>query len=415
MSDNPTGLKPTPQGTWLSKKPLFFAATVGAIMLLIMLYSINGNKKVEREAEQSVVTIETTEEQTKADYGVASLPTPPNEAGTIRAAKSTAAPLLPAKPITVITQRQKTQVEIQHEKELAKVREWKITNQLKALNSPLIEKKITGNESNFSSTLPSTPSASTSGGGGANARFDQLKNQLAKVQNGSATPAQPLKSSSGLTSKPSQWTSQYTREAGAQFELKTGTVIPALMLTGINSQLAGEITGQVSQNIYDTATGQYLIIPQGTRISGNYASDVQVGQERLFVVWKRLVFPDGSSVTLDGLQGVDYAGYTGLKDQVDNHYAKIFGNAIVMSLITGGSAYAIDSLNDNGNNDDRNRRITIQSELGTAVATQLSQTGLALLQRNMNIAPTIKIRPGYRFNVMVVKDMVFDEPYEGWR
>ena len=205
-----------------------------------------------------------------------------------------------------------------------------------------------------------------------------------------------------------EWLSANTREAGRRYEVKTGTVIPGLMISGVNSDLPGSLIAQVTQNIYDTASGRHLLLPQGAKLYGVYDSRVVYGQERVLIAWNRIIFPDGSSVTLGAMPGADPAGYAGFQDQVDNHYLRIFGSAIMMSFISGGMGYAVDQAAGNSGGDST----TMQDEMVSALAAQLGQTTLQLLQKNLNIKPTLEIRPGYQFNVIVTKDVVFRGPYE---
>lgn len=207
----------------------------------------------------------------------------------------------------------------------------------------------------------------------------------------------------------SQWMSPYTREAGRDFEMKTGTVVPGVMVTGINSDLPGNIIAQVSQNVYDTATGRFLLIPQGSKIYGAYDSRVAYGQQRVLVAWNRILFPDGSSVTLGAMPGSDMAGYAGFTDQIDNHYLRIFGSAFLMSMVTGSMSYAVDKM-DNSNNSNENST-SMQNEMASALAAQMGQATMKLLEKNLSISPTLTIRPGYRFNIVVTKDVIFREPY----
>ena len=138
------------------------------------------------------------------------------------------------------------------------------------------------------------------------------------------------------------WILPHGRMAGQTLEVKTGAVIPAVMVTGINSDLPGNIIAQVSQNVWDTASGRH------------YDSRVVYGQERVLVAWNRLVFPDGSAFTLGAMPGSDMAGYAGYTDEVNNHYLRIFGSSVLMSLISGGTAYTMDSLSGNSNNSTNN-------------------------------------------------------------
>jgi type IV secretion system protein VirB10 len=206
-----------------------------------------------------------------------------------------------------------------------------------------------------------------------------------------------------------EWQSPYSRESGRKYELKTGTVIPGIMVSGVNSDLPGSLIAQVSQNVFDTATGRNLIIPQGSKLYGVYDSRVIYGQSRVLIAWNRVIFPDASSVTLGAMPGTDISGYAGFKDKVDNHYLRIFGSAIMMSLISGGLSYAVDQVSTNDSESDSS---TVQDEMTAALAAQLGQTTLQLLQKNLNIKPTLEIRPGYQFNVIITKDVVFRGAYE---
>lgn len=195
------------------------------------------------------------------------------------------------------------------------------------------------------------------------------------------------------------------------FEILTGTVIPAVMVTGINSDLPGQMIAQVSQNVYDTARGEHLIIPQGTRLIGQYGNSVAYGQERVLVAWNRIVFPDGKSIDLGSMPGATGAGYSGLKDKVNHHYWRLFGSAFLMSMISAGVVYSQDHYADE---DDEYGRVTASSAMAEQLANQIGQTAAQLIQRNLSIAPTLEIRPGFRFNVVVTKDMVFGKPYQSF-
>jgi len=197
------------------------------------------------------------------------------------------------------------------------------------------------------------------------------------------------------------------RLSTSPFELKAGTIIPAVLLTGLNSDLPGELIGQVSENVKDSATGRHLLIPQGARFFGRYDSRVAYGQDRALVSWDRLIFPDGSSVTLQGMGGADKSGYAGFNDQVNNHIWRLIGYGALSSAFA--SVFQITQ---------RNQQNTINGVQTPAqvaageVARQFSQLGIQMAQKNLNIQPTIEIRPGYQFVVMVNRDMVFPESYQ---
>lgn len=188
------------------------------------------------------------------------------------------------------------------------------------------------------------------------------------------------------------------------YEIKTGTIIPAVMISGINSDLPGEIVGQVSQNVYDTATGNYLLIPQGARLIGEYDSHVTYGQNRVLVVWRRIVFPDASTINLDTMPGTDEAGYAGFHDQVDNHYWRIFGQALLVSAFTAGIELS------QPQQSNINAYPSTSQQVSAALGQQMGELGMSVAQRNMDIQPTLKIRPGYRYTVLVNKDIIL-QPY----
>lgn len=193
------------------------------------------------------------------------------------------------------------------------------------------------------------------------------------------------------------------------YELRAGFVIPATLISGINSDLPGQIVAQVSQDVSDTATGSHLLIPQGSRLVGSYSNDVAYGQERVLIAWQRIIFPDGKALDIGSMPGADAAGYSGFHDQVNNHYLRIFGSAFLMSGVTAGVTLS----QDNGNNSDSNNQ-RASDALSEALGQQLGQVMVEMIRKNMNIAPTLEIRPGYRFNVIVTKDMTFSKPYSSF-
>ncbi len=205
-----------------------------------------------------------------------------------------------------------------------------------------------------------------------------------------------------LDSRPTPPRSAYT--------LLTTSVIPATLITGINSSLPGKIFGQVNQDVFDTATGKYLLIPQGTKLEGEYSSEVAYGQASVLVAWQRLVFPDGKTMDIGAMPGSTGAGYAGFNDQVNNHYARLFGTALLMSAISAGVALS----------QSRNQIAgtfgapTTSSVLSATLGQQLGRVITQMISKNLNISPTLEIRPGYRFNVTVTKDMVLSRPYQAF-
>ncbi|KJV35864.1 hypothetical protein VI08_07510 [Luteibacter yeojuensis] len=192
----------------------------------------------------------------------------------------------------------------------------------------------------------------------------------------------------------------------SRYELRAGSIIPATMISGINSELPGQIIGQVSQDVFDTPTGKFRLIPQGARLIGRYSNRIVDGQSRVLVAWQRIVFPDGKALDIGSMEGVDSAGYAGFNDQVDRHYWRIFGSAILMSgIATGLTSSAVNPSNDPFGS-------SSLAQFNSQLANQIGEVSTKMIEKNMNVAPTLMIRPGYRFNVMAVKDLPFDHPYQ---
>jgi type IV secretion system protein VirB10 len=192
------------------------------------------------------------------------------------------------------------------------------------------------------------------------------------------------------------------------YQIMAGTVIPGVMITGINSELPGQIIGQVRENVYDTVTGNYLLIPQGTKIIGRYDSVIAYGQERVLIVWNRLIMPDGSSLIIDRMPGTDLGGYSGLKDKVNNHYLKLTAGVILSTLLSLGASV---SAGTPGYNDDDNG-YDITNRFAENAGESINKAGQKIIGKMLNIQPTLEIRPGFTFNVMVNRDIVV-RPYKG--
>lgn len=182
--------------------------------------------------------------------------------------------------------------------------------------------------------------------------------------------------------------------------LQAGAVISAALITGIRSDLPGQITAQVTENIYDSPTGRILLVPQGTRVIGQYDNNVQFGQSRVLLVWNRLIFPNGRSIVLERQPGADAEGYAGLQDGVDYHWWELAKAAGLSTLLSIGSELAT-------NDDDRLLRAIRNGGQDT-----FNQAGQEIVRRQLNIAPTLTIRPGFPVRVIVTRDLVL-EPYGG--
>lgn len=228
--------------------------------------------------------------------------------------------------------------------------------------------------------------------------------------NSSEAPTLLNLNTSSNNTKEDRWTLNSKPEApNSAYEIRSGFVIPGTMISGINSELPGQITAQVAQNVYDTPTGNYLLIPQGSRLVGQYSSDVAFGQSRVLIAWQRIIFPDGKAMDIGDMPGADNAGYSGFNDLVNNHYLRIFGSAVLMSAVTAGIA-----LSQERDNDQSGDSINASQAMSEALGQQLGSVTAQLIAKNMNIAPTLEIRPGYRFNIIVTKDMNFSKPYQNF-
>ena len=183
--------------------------------------------------------------------------------------------------------------------------------------------------------------------------------------------------------------------------LQAGAVIPAALLTGLRSDLPGQITAQVTEAVYDSPTGKILLIPQGARLIGQYDAQVAFGQNRALLVWNRIVMPNGRSVVLERQPGADAEGYAGLQDQVDNHWGALFKAALLSTILSVGS--------EAGTSNDEN---SLVDAIRRGASDSISQTGRQVVGRSLQVQPTITVRPGFPVRVIVTRDLVM-EPYAG--
>ena len=185
----------------------------------------------------------------------------------------------------------------------------------------------------------------------------------------------------------------------SRFVVQAGAVIPAALITGIRSDLPGQVTAQVTEHVYDSPTGQYLLIPQGSKLIGVYDSQVSFGQDRALLVWTRLIMPNGRSIVLERQPGADTQGFAGLEDEVDHHWGRLFRAAALSTLLGVGAELGA------ANNDS-----AILAALRRGSTDSLNQTGQQVVRRNLNIQPTITIRPGFPVRVIINRDLVLS-PY----
>ena len=227
----------------------------------------------------------------------------------------------------------------------------------------------------------------------------------------SATPAVAAIGSSGVTSQDHKLaflngtidrrttSPDRIQPAVSKYILQAGAVIPAALITGLRSDLPGQVTAQVTEDVYDSPTGKILLIPQGARLVGQYDAQIAFGQTRALLVWNRLIMPNGRSIVLERQPGADAEGYAGLEDEVDNHWGMLFKAAILSTLLSVGSEAGTSNSENN-----------LAQAIRQGASQSFSQIGEQVVGRSLNIQPTITIRPGFRVRVMVTHDLIL-EPY----
>lgn len=178
------------------------------------------------------------------------------------------------------------------------------------------------------------------------------------------------------------------------YTLSAGSLISASLITGIRSDVPGLVTAQVSENTYDSATGRILLIPQGARLIGNYDSVVAFGQKRALIVWQRIIMPDGSSLRIDNVPATDPSGYSGLQDKVDFHTWQLLKGVVLSTLLGVGSELAVSGQSD------------LVQALRMSSEDNVSRAGDQITKRNLDVQPTITIRPGAPVRLVVRKDLV---------
>jgi type IV secretion system protein VirB10 len=188
--------------------------------------------------------------------------------------------------------------------------------------------------------------------------------------------------------------------AASPYIIQAGTVIPAALITGIESDLPGQITAQVTENVYDSPTGQYLLIPQGARLIGEYNSEVAYAQTRVQLIWTRLILPDDQSIILDNQSGADTQGYSGLQDGVNNHWGALFEAALLSTFLSVGA--------EAGTSNQENNLI---QAIRSGASDSFNQAGQQVVERELNIQPTLTIRTGFPVRVIVNQDFIL-KPYQ---
>jgi len=402
-------------GLRLSKRAVGIALVPVFVAMAVVAYNV-----ADRAAQQNKVLAKKAEAgpaQSSMDAAQAILDDAPNAVPTVAVpppvaptADSVAATTPPAPPVTGVQTSAQLKptgpdpAEMERQRLMEEAR--------KALKRAMESDTTPGSFQRASAVAP--PATPVAGVGGGMRGMPDIAQLAAQTGLGQKEQDQNLQAEKkAFLKEAKQFQTPYlqasVKPAMSPFELKTGAVIPALLVSGLNSDLPGEIVGQVSENVYDSATGAHLLIPQGSKLFGIYDSRVAYGQSRLLVAWTRVIFPDGSTLELGGMGGMDKSGYSGLEDQVDHHYMRIFGSALMVSLFSAGIQLSQPEQN-SGSLGYSNP--SAGQTIAGAVGQNLGQLGIEMSRKNMQIQPTIEIRPGYRFNVMINKDVVFPGAYK---
>lgn len=183
----------------------------------------------------------------------------------------------------------------------------------------------------------------------------------------------------------------------SEYQVNAGSIIPGIFITGVKSTLPGRMIGQVRENVYDSTTGNHLLIPKGARLLGMYDTNVTFGQDRIMIIWERIIFPNGKSIQLDRFVGTDLSGYAGVTGKVNNHYGKLLTSVVLSSIIGAGTAIV-----ENDNNDDW------KVAAGQGAGEQIINIGTKFAEKVMNISPEITIATGQKFNIIVNSDIVLE-------
>ncbi|AGE91749.1 TrbI/VirB10 family protein [Photobacterium damselae] len=415
QDNSPNGMviKPDPQtgflGGGISKKVKAVATLLFVSILMIMLYVISQKGKTPPPTEvESPTPTHSKNNSQGSTYGLKDLlnsaPDSPiaNTTNKDTGTQATNTPNSPPDPNLSNTKEDGHVSDIERqrlmelEKELMRIKQFKAQQLQEALTA------TTSIQYDKSNDTGNTNSAS---GSDPLAQYKLMQSQA--TQNASTIQnANVSDQDTKLAFLEKDRTNTYlhaTRETPlSPYELSIGTLIPAAMIGGINSDLPGQIVATITQNVYDSATGSHLLIPQGSQLVGVYDSKIAYGQQRVLSALTRINFPDGSRLDLGGMNAIDTQGYSGLEDQVDNHYFKIFGNAFLLGVVTGFSGAGVSDGNENNTS-------TAES-INNGITQQFAQTGSSLIEKNLDVQPTIKIRNGMKFNVMLTKDIIL-KPY----
>ena len=393
----------------LNRLPLLFVLLLVVTVLLLLVYAVYQRGQQAHTDVKETITESDTEMTRKkllegydnVDFIQPPAETPPSPAASIGTPVQTQA--MGAVP-TVEKPPELSEEERLRLQQLRDMENYRRDSLLRAVTAPTVVDtgKASASEQSqgASSDAGNNPQRLT-----ALQQLQQLANGVGGGGTGDDPNGQSDKDQFSKTTRTYGYSDKQREPLISPYVLRVGSFIPAIMVSGINSDLPGEIIAQVSQDVRDTATGQYVLVPQGTKIIGSYSNRISYGQERVLLAWHRLSFPDGSVLELGNMGGVDEAGFAGVTDQVDRHTVETFQNATLLSVLSAGvQASQADSGSGAAGGE------TASQQMAAALGQQWSQVGMEMVKKGMNRQPTLNVRPGFRFNVFINKDMIL-RPY----
>jgi type IV secretory pathway VirB10-like protein len=262
-------------------------------------------------------------------------------------------------------------------------------------------KLFTGDQSLASAAVPPPDTAPSASGGGSGGPSGATASTTAEPASAVANMQSSKRAFLGGATDRKAASEERLAAPASPYVVQAGAIIAAALITGLQSDLPGQITAQVTENVYDSPTGHTLLIPQGARLVGEYDSQVTFGQERVLLAWTRLILPNGKSIALDRQPGADAAGYSGLQDGVNNHWGKLFQAAMLSTVLSVGAEAGTSNSENN-----------LAQAIRQGASQSFSQAGQQIVEHELNIQPTLTVRPGMPVRVMVTHDLVL-EPYRG--
>ncbi len=239
------------------------------------------------------------------------------------------------------------------------------------------------------------------------AELEHGRQQLADLKAGGGQ-GNPLSAYDALATGDSHALPYRVQSVDTPYIIRQGAVVPAVLLTGINSDIPGQVIAQTTAPVYDSPLGNFELIPRGSRLLGQYVSQPAYGTERVMLAFNRIIMPDGKSLTLGAMPGASLDGYAGFDAEVDNHMMRLISGALLLGGITAAVSLSQDDVYDDDGH------ITVSSAMTQAVGASLGRVLAQVVERNINISPTLQVKPGYEFNLTLIKDLRFDGPYQGF-